>query len=171
MQDVQRLTADEAGAALPQLVALLQDAVGDGASVGFREPLSVEAAERYWGEVARDVGAGSRILLAARRDGVVIGSVQLGLCARQTGLHRAEVQKLLVHTRWRRQGLARMLMMAVEGEARGAARSLLYLDTEPHRPAEALYEQMGWIRAGEIPEYACTPAGQLHSTVIFYRKI
>ena len=30
---------------------------------------------------------------------------------------------------------------------------------------------MGWIRAGEIPEYAATPDGELHGTVIYYRKI
>ena len=62
-------------------------------------------------------------------------------------------------------------MSAVEEEARTEGLSLLYLDTEPHKPAAAMYEQMGWIRAGEIPEYACNPDGGLHGTVIFYRKI
>ncbi len=171
MRDIQKLKADEAPAVLPQLVALLVDAVQDGASIGFTLPLSTNSAERYWQEVVRDVDQGSRTLLLARREGVVVGSVQLGLCTRPNGLHRAEVQKLLVHTRWRRQGIARALMAAIEQAARAAGRSLLYLDTESDRPAEAMYEQMGWNRAGEIPGYAASPDGQLHGTVIFYRTI
>lgn len=171
MQDIQKLTASEAQAVLPALVALLQDAVQDGASIGFTQPLSAAVAERYWQDVFREMELGSRILLVARRDGVVAGTVQLGLCTRPNGLHRAEVQKLLVHTQWRRQGMARALMAAIEQQARAAQRSLLYLDTEPHKPAAAMYEQTGWIRAGEIPGYACSPDGHLHGTVFFYRTI
>lgn len=171
MQGIQRFSANEARNALPQLVALLQDAVHDGASIGFTQPLSDDVASRYWQDVFREIEQGSRILLATRREGVVVGSVQLGLCSRPNGLHRAEVQKLFVHTRWRRQGIARSLMAAIELEARAAGRSLLYLDTEPHKPAAAMYEQTGWIRVGEIPGYACSPDGHLHGTLFFYRKI
>jgi acetyltransferase len=171
MQDIQKLTAAEGRDVLLQLVALLQDAVHGGASIGFTQPLPAEVAERYWHDIFREVEQGSRILLATRREGVVVGSVQLGLCTRPNGLHRAEVQKLFVHTRWRRQGIARALMAAVEQEARAVRRSLLYLDTEPHKPAAAMYEQTGWIRVGEIPGYACSPDGHLHGTVFFYRVI
>lgn len=171
MQDIQKLNAEEARVTLPQLVALLQDAVNDGASIGFTQPLLADVAERYWQDVFREVGQASRILLTTQRGGVVVGSVQLGLCTRPNGLHRAEVQKLLVHTGWRRQGIARALMLAIEQEARSARRSLLYLDTEPHKPAAAMYDQTGWIRAGEIPGYACSPDGHLHGTVLFYRMI
>lgn len=171
MQGIERLTADEARGILPQLVALLQDAVHDGASIGFTQPLSGEVAERYWQDVFHEVGQGARILLVTRREGVAVGSVQLGLCSRPNGLHRAEVQKLFVHTGWRRQGIAKALMAAIEQEARTAGRSLLYLDTEPHKPAAAMYEQTGWIRAGEIPGYACSPDGHLHGAVFYYRTI
>jgi acetyltransferase len=171
MQEIQKLTADEALNVLPQFVTLLQDAVHGGASIGFTQPLPANVAERYWQDVFRDVGQGSRILLAARREGVVVGSVQLGLCMRPNGLHRAEVQKLFVHTQWRRRGIARTLMTAIEQEARAARRSLLYLDTEPHKPAAAMYEQTGWIKVGEIPGYACSPDGHLHGTAFFYKPI
>jgi len=62
-------------------------------------------------------------------------------------------------------------MTAVEREARLAKRTLLYLDTEPDKPAEAMYKKTGWILAGEIPEYACSPYGHLHGTAIFYKKL
>jgi acetyltransferase len=169
--NIMRLTAEASRAVLPQLIVLLQDAVHDGASIGFTRPLPTDLAERYWQDVFREIALGSRILLVAQRDGMVVGSVQLGLCMRQNGLHRAEVQKLFVLTRWRRHGIARELMKAIEQEARDAKRSLLYLDTEPHKPAATMYEQMGWIRAGEIPDYACSPDGHLHGTVFFYRRI
>jgi len=171
MSDIERLTADQARVLLPELVALLQDTVDDGASVGFLRPLSTEIAERYWLEVIRDVAEQSRILLVTRRDGVVVGSVQLGLCTKPNGVHRAEVQKLLVHTGSRRRGIGRRLMAAIEEQARLAQRTLLYLDTEPDKPAHEMYERSGWLRAGEIPDYARTPDGQLHSTILFYRRV
>jgi len=48
MRDIQRLTADEALAVLPQLVALLTDAVQDGASIDFTPPLSANVADGVW---------------------------------------------------------------------------------------------------------------------------
>jgi ribosomal protein S18 acetylase RimI-like enzyme len=145
--------------------------VNDGASVGFLRPLAADVAERYWREVIRDMAERSRILLAARQDGHAVGSVQLELCTKPNGVHRAEVQKLLVHTDWRRRGIGRRLMDTVNREARRARRSLLYLDTEPDKPAHRMYEQAGWVRAGEIPDYARTPDGTLHGTVLMYRRI
>lgn len=171
MHSIERLTEEQAQTVLPELVALMQDVVSDGASIGFLHPLSAEVAESYWRDVIREVGQQSRILLVARRDGAVVGTAQLGLCTRPNSLHRAEVQKLFVHTRCRGQGIAKELMSRIEEEARTAGRSLLVLDTERGRTAEAMYERAGWIRVGEIPEFARSPDGHLHATVIFYRKI
>lgn len=164
-------TESEALARMDELVALLQDAVRDGASIGFLWPMDRAVAEGFWRGVARETGEGSRALLLALEDEKVIGTIQLGLCMRPNGLHRAEVQKLMVHTGWRRRGLGNALMGAIEAVAREQKRSLLYLDTEPGKPAEAMYERLGWTRAGEIPDYACTPDGHRHSTVIFYRNL
>ena len=171
MHSIERLTEEQARAVLPELVALMQDAVHDGASIGFLAPLSAEVAEAFWRDVIREVGQQSRILLIARRDDDVVGTVQLGLCTRPNGLHRAEVQKLFVHTRWRGQGIAKALMSAIEQEARAAGRNLLVLDTEQGKTAQAMYECSGWNRVGEIPDFARSPDGHLHDTVIFYRKI
>lgn len=171
MESVERLNEAQAAALLPQLIALLQDSVHGGASIGFHRPLSADAAHRYWQEIIRDVAQGSRVLLAVRQNGTMAGSIQLGLCLKENGRHRAEVQKLLVHTRARRQGLARLLMSAAEAEAKALGRSLLYLDTEPGQPAEGLYRKLGWTAVGEIPRYASNPDGELHGTVIFYKVL
>ena len=171
MSAVERLSAVQARALLPELVALLQDAVAGGASIGFLRPLPADVAAHFWHDVIRDVEQGSRLLLIIRDGATVVGSIQLGLCQKPNGLHRAEVQKLLVHTSARRQGHARRLMTAVETEARAAGRTLLYLDTEPDQPAETLYRKSGWTAAGVIPDYASTPDGVLHGTVLFYKKL
>ena len=156
---------------LPAFAALLQDAVQDGASSGFLRPLPAAAAENFWREIAREVSQNSRVLLIAKCEGELAGTVQLGLCGKPNGLHRAEVQKLLVHTRWRGRGIGKALMSAIELEARALGRALLYLDTEPGKPAESLYQRHGWTRCGEIPDYACTPDGHLHPTALYFRRL
>lgn len=168
---IERLNADAARALRADFIALLQDAVHHGASVGFMSPLDASRAGAYWDEVFDAVAQGSRVLLVTRRDGALAGSVQLDLCQRENGRGRAEVQKLFVHTRFRHQGLARALMAALEQEAVRARRNLLVLDTQPDQPAERLYERLGWMRVGEIPAYARSPDGELHGTVIFYRQL
>ena len=156
---------------LPKLAALLQDSVHSGSSVGFLPPLAFGAAEEYWLEALSEVARGKRILLVSSEAGEVTGTVQLALADRQNGLHRAEVQKLLVHTGFRRRGIARALMGAAEESARAAGRTLLVLDTEQGSVAEKLYEKCGYARAGVIPRYALNAAGSMISTVVFYKLL
>src|SRR5271169_3451777 len=90
--NLRRVTATD-DALRPKLRALLADAVDHGASVGFLAPLKTELADRYWDGVFASLGSG-RALWIAEEGGEVVGSVQLELCAKENGLHRAEVQKL-----------------------------------------------------------------------------
>src|SRR5579859_5918380 len=112
-----RLNAAQAEQRLPELGALLQDAVNGGAAVGFLPPLSLAEAEAYWREVVGAVSGAGRILLVAIQAGALVGTVQLDPAARPNGRHRAEVTKVLVHSDRRRQGVGRALMLAVEDEA------------------------------------------------------
>ena len=171
MYKIELLSEAQAEPLLPQLVALLQDSVHSGSSVGFLPPLTSAAAQEYWFETLNEVTQGKRLLLVSSEAGDVTGAVQLGLAAKQNGLHRAEVQKLIVHTRFRHRGIARALMGAVEAAARKAGRTLLVLDTEQGSVAEQLYEKCGYTRAGVIPEYALSADRSLITTVIFYKLI
>ncbi|HEX8070828.1 MAG TPA: GNAT family N-acetyltransferase [Pyrinomonadaceae bacterium] len=168
---IERLSEEQARPLVPQLVALLQDAVHGGSSVGFLPPLRFEMAEEFWLEALGEVAQGKRILLVSRAAQDVTGSVQLALATRQNGLHRAEVQKMLVHTRFRRRGIARALLGAAEEAARAAGRTLLVLDTEQGSAAERLYERCGYTRVGVIPQYARTTEFSLISTVVFYKLL
>ncbi len=113
----------------------------------------------------------SRVLLVAA-DGVLIqGSVQIGLEMRANGNHRAEAMKLFVHRRARRQGLARALMAAVESTARQIGRTLVLMDTRTGGGAEKMCEALGYVRFGEVPDYARNADGLLHATSFFYKQL
>jgi ribosomal protein S18 acetylase RimI-like enzyme len=168
---IEQLTAAQAQEIVPELIEILRDSVDGGASVGFLPPLAEEEARAYWEEVLAGVEREVLLLLVARQGGDVVGTVQLGLATRPNGLHRAEVQKLMVHSRARRQGIAEALMAVVEQAARAAGRTLLVLDTREGDPSERLYLKCGYTRAGAIPHYARSANGELHTTVFFYKLL
>ena len=105
---------------LPELGALLQDCVHDGASIGFILPFDVAASQAFWTEnVLPAVTRGVRLLLVAEVEGKVAGAVQLDWDTQPNQAHRAEVRKLLVAPALRRRGTARTLRPAL---GRGAPR-------------------------------------------------
>ena len=169
--NIVHLTPDEATYRIPELTALLQDAVAGGASVGFLAPLAAEEARAYWQGVAADVAAGRRLLFAALDGADVVGSVQLYLEGRPNGSHRGEVNKLLVLTSARRRGVATALMEALHAAAAANGRSLLVLDTVQGDHAERLYYRLGYTAAGVIPRYARSSAGGLDPTVYMYKEL
>ncbi|MDQ2794881.1 MAG: GNAT family N-acetyltransferase [Bacteroidota bacterium] len=167
------LRAAEARALLPQLHELLRDAVDSRASVGFLPPLAAAEAEHYWQSVFAAIDAGHRVLLVARRpeNGELLGTVQLDLATRPNSLLRAEVSKLLVHRRARRQGVARQLLEALETQARQLGRTTLVLDTRQGDGAEMLYQSMGYVFVGAIPAYFINHDGQPHATAVYYKLL
>jgi GNAT superfamily N-acetyltransferase len=168
---IERFDANQLQSHLPEFIDLLCDTVNNGASVNFLAPLSVEESEAFWQRIAADLPGGTRIVLAALENDRVVGSVQLALATQPNGPHRAEVQKLFVHSHNRRQGIARLLMLAIEEQAKTHHRTLLVLDTERGSGAETFYEQMGYQRAGSIPGFALSTAGVPNDNVIFYKNI
>jgi GNAT superfamily N-acetyltransferase len=166
---VRRLHAVE-DAQLGELADVLIDCVAGGASVSFMHPLSRERAVVFWRGVAHGVAAGERALLVAEDAAGVCGTVQLVIEQPENQPHRAELSKMLVHRRARRQGLGAALMRAAEATARDCGKTLLVLDTAS-ADAERLYERMGWTRVGVIPGYALLPHGGLCGTTVYYRNL
>lgn len=167
---VRRLAVLE-DAHLRALAEVLRDCVEGGASVNFLLPFTTDKAVAFWRKVAAGVAAGQRILLVAEDAQGICGTVQLVLDLPENQPHRAEVAKLLVHRRARRQGVGAALMRAVDETARACGRTLLVLDTVTGEPAERLYERMGWTRVGVIPRFALFPDGQPCNTTFFYRAL
>ena len=85
--------------------------------------------------------------------------------------HRADLAKMLVHRRARRQGLGQALMRAAEATARACGKTLLVLDAVTGGDAARLYERLGWVRVGDIPGYALMPRGGFCSTTYYYRDL
>ena len=110
-------------------------------------------------------------LLVAQQDERVVGAVQIALEPRKNGDHRGEVQKLMVHMDYRRQGIARQLMETLDKSAKQANRSLLVLDVRKGDPAETLYQQMGYIHVGDIPDYARNNDDGFDATALYYKPL
>jgi GNAT superfamily N-acetyltransferase len=151
---------------------LLHDCVHAGAAVSFILPFSHDDAVAFWRDrVFPTVHAGTCRVLLARRDGDIVGTVQLDLATPPNQPHRGEIKKLLVHPSARRAGIARALMLAIEDQARDAQRTLLTLDTASIA-AERLYAALGYVRVGVIPRFSIRPdLSELEGTTVMYKEL
>jgi ribosomal protein S18 acetylase RimI-like enzyme len=146
---------------------LLIKVVEDGASIGFLPPLEISMAKNYWEAVIQpDV-----ILYIATINNKIAGSVQLHLCTKQNGSHRAEIAKLLTHPDYRRLGIARKLMQKAEERAKQEERSLLVLDTREGDVSNHLYTSLGYVEVGIIPNFARSASGGFDTTVLYYKNL
>jgi ribosomal protein S18 acetylase RimI-like enzyme len=157
---------------LAALAEILHACVHAGASVSFILPFGLDQACAFWsGRVAPALAGGKRIVLVARLDGAIAGTVQLDLDTWPNQAHRGEINKLLVHPKHRRSGIGRALMQRAEAMAQAAGRKLLTLDTAGEA-AERLYLSLGYERAGSIPGYARDPIeDRLDATTYMYKWI
>jgi GNAT superfamily N-acetyltransferase len=153
------------------LADVLIDCVEGGASVSFMHPLTRERATAFWRGVADGVAIGARALLVAEDASGICGTVQLILDQPDNQPHRADLAKMLVHRRARRQGLGAALVRAAEAAALDCGRTLLVLDAVTGGDAARMYARLGWIRVGDIPRYALMPQGEPCSTTYFYRDL
>lgn len=170
MHQIRLLDPAEADLARPALVDLLFDCVEGGASVNFVQPMTRAKSEDWWQGALAGHARGDRLILIAEEDGRIDGSVQVVPAGQENQPHRADIAKLLVHRRARRNGLGAALMLAAEDEARRIGRTLLTLDTESGGAGERLYQRLGWTLFGQIPAYATTADGSRRQTCSFFYK-
>lgn len=157
---------------LNQLTELLHVAVLDGASVSFVLPFSLANARAFWvDKIHPALVQSNRILLVAKAADQVAGCVMLDFDMPPNQPHRAEIAKLLVHPKFRRNGIARALMQQVEKAAIEKQLKLLVLDTASDG-AQRLYSGLGYTIAGKIPKFALdTATKNLEATTIMYKQI
>jgi ribosomal protein S18 acetylase RimI-like enzyme len=149
------------------LSELLVKVVDDGASIGFLPPMKLSDARHYWQTVLNpDV-----ILFIAKINNEIVGTIQVHLCTKKNGLHRAEIAKLMTGPSARRKGVARALMKVAEERAVREGRTLIVLDTREGDPSNHLYQSIGFIPAGKIPNFALSGKGELDTTVIYYKNL
>ncbi len=153
------------------LCDVLMDCVEGGASVGFMSPITRERAHEFWNRVGQAVAKGQRALLVASDELGICGTVQLILDLPENQPHRADLAKMLVRSRARRRGLGAALMRAAESLAHDCGKTLLVLDAVTNGDAARLYERLGWVRVGEVPNFALMPDGAPCSTTYYYRSL
>lgn len=153
-----------------ELAAVLVDAVESGAGISFMAGLRLDEAADWWRKTL-DASSPRAVVLAARDEQGIVGTVQLQPAWAPNQPHRADVAKLIVHRRARGLGIARTLMRELERQARDEGFTLLVLDTCKGTIAERLYASLGWVRVGEVPHYALNPDGTPCDTVFFYKHL
>jgi GNAT superfamily N-acetyltransferase len=166
---IERLTA-ASDSTLQGLAEVLVDAVRSNAGISFMDDLTPDQAEEWW----RSVCASSpprAVILVARDDSGIVGTVQIQPSWAPNQPHRGDVAKMMVHRRARGRGIARALMTELERYARHERFTLLLLDTVKDSAAEKLYVSMGWQRVGEVPKFAMNPDRSLVSTVFYYKAL
>ncbi|WP_438463197.1 GNAT family N-acetyltransferase [Marinomonas sp. PE14-40] len=150
---------------------LLIDSIESGASIGFITPVNHAEISTYWNEVEVGLALAKRKLFAVFEGNELVACVQLSLCAKANGAHRAEVEKLMVKTTSRGQGISKKLMKLMECVAVEIGLTLLVLDTRVGDLASNLYRSIGYIEAGKIPQFALGSNVKLESTVYFYKLL
>ncbi len=153
---------------LAELTQGLMLSIQNGASLGFLESVSVEQIKQYWLQVEASLTTNC-ILMVAKANKEIVGAVQLSLSTKDNGQHRAEVQKLFVLPSYTGQGIATKLMLALEQQARTHNRYLLVLDTQTGSVAEHFYQHCGYVKVGDIPDFATDPKSQMFATSIYYK--
>jgi GNAT superfamily N-acetyltransferase len=166
-----RLSGAEYQAAIPDLAALVVDAVAGGAGVNFLAGVGVDEAAGWWSARVESVEAGTVTPLVAFDGPRLVGSVILIRATNPNSPHRAEIGKVLVHRTVRRRGIGAALMHAVEALARAEGRWLLVLDTETGSAGEALYRSLGWVETGIVPDYALAVDGQPAAATFFWKDL
>ncbi|MDR0253634.1 MAG: GNAT family N-acetyltransferase [Brucellaceae bacterium] len=150
---------------------LLVETVASGGSVSFMHPLQPEQAEQFWRNVLQSAEQGERIVLGAYDGEKLAGTVSLVLVQTPNQPHRAEISKLMTSVAYRGQGVASFLMRKAEALAAEHGRTHLMMDTASDSNAVSLYERLGFIRAGEIPDFALNPFGELTGTILFWKSL
>jgi GNAT superfamily N-acetyltransferase len=167
---IEPLTREPVDRDVRDLAHLLLDAIDSGAGVSFMPGLSEAQAMAWWRSLVAAAPERAVILVARDEQGIV-GTVQLQPAWAPNQPHRADVAKLIVHRRGRNRGIARQLMDALERAAGERGFTLLLLDTCEGSAAERLYTSMHWTRAGVVPGFAFNPDGSLCDTVFFYKQV
>lgn len=167
---IRALSPAEARVRRDELADIFIDSVEGGAQINFVLPMTREKADRWWDKALPSHEAGERIILAAEADGRLDGMVHVVFAGPENQPHRADLAKMLVHSRARRQGLGARLLRAAEEAAVAAGKTLLILDTVEGREGHRLYERGGWTMFGVVPGYSLEIDGVTRTPVSFFYK-
>jgi ribosomal protein S18 acetylase RimI-like enzyme len=156
---------------IDSLSDILIEVVAGGGSVSFMHPLSRANARAFWQDSLAAAANGKRIVLGAWEGKRLTGTLTLLLDCPPNQPHRAELAKMMTRPDYRGCGIASALAREAEQMAIAHGKTLLVLDTASDGGASGLYEGLGFIYAGEIPDYALKPHGGLTGTRLYWKRL
>ena len=165
------LTYHEINPNLLGLIEILREAVNLGATLSFTRPLPIYEARAYWEKVTLRVASDEIALIVAVEDEQIIGTAQVVYAWQPNAPHRAEIQKVIVRQSARRRGIASGLLQHCEATARASGRWLIFLNTEAGKGAVSLYENLGFVKAGVIPQFALNGEQVFADTIMYYKLL
>ena len=166
---IRPLEADEP--TLAALARLLIETVAHNGSVSFLHPLSEAQARAFWSGSLAAAARGERIVIGAFLDGALKGTVTLLVNSPQNQAHRAEIAKMMTAFEARGRGIGGRLIAEAERLAAARGKTLINLDTATRDGASGFYENNGYAFAGEIPDFALTPLGEMSATRIYWKRL
>jgi GNAT superfamily N-acetyltransferase len=165
------LSAADVEAAVDELAQLLLDAHESGMALGLAGPLDRDRAAAEWLATATLLDPRDRVMLGARADGSLVGTVQVVRASVENGSHRAEIRRFAVRGDMRGRGVGRALLEAAAERARALGISLLWLTTHADTDSDRIYERLGWTRMGTMPGYSVRPDGEIVANVFYYLEL
>ncbi len=168
---IRTLDPHTGAALLPDLAAMMVEAVVGGASIGFMAGFAQADALAWWQGRMAAAAQGEVQILVALDNGGVAGTVSLVPAAMPNQPHRADIAKMMVAKRARGRRVGAMLLTAVEALAIAQGRTTLVLDTISGSAAARLYERAGWEKVGDIPAYALMPDGEMAPTTFYTKRL
>lgn len=170
---VRQLEVDDFDQHLDDLTDIFYSTVNSGAAIGYLAPLSTEDATVFWSnDIKPNLLSGERLLFAISVGQLIVGVVQLIVKMPPNQPHRAELAKLMVHPKYRRKGLASILVTKAEACAISMGKTLITFDTRTGDSSEDFYRSRGFKTAGIIPQFALDTDGKnYHGTTLMYKHL
>jgi ribosomal protein S18 acetylase RimI-like enzyme len=155
---------------LQEICDAAEDGIRAGGGFGWLKPPERQVMENYWKGALL---VPERSVIIGRLDEVIAGSAQLVRPSRnnEAQAHSAQMTTNFVASWARDHGLARMIALAVEEEARSHGVSVLSLDVrESQTAAVQLYQSLGYLHYGTHPRYARVD-GQWVAGLFFWKDL
>ncbi|MGL5858577.1 MAG: GNAT family N-acetyltransferase [Angustibacter sp.] len=134
------------------VTVLLQQAVTDGAALGWEQPPRPQQVAELLQDVRSGLAEGrSAVAVRIDGDGRVVGFGYWRRYARQTRSPHADLERLAVAAEHRRRGVGRAVLRELVAAARAWQIELLTLDVRAdHLGAQALYRSEGFVEYGRL---------------------
>jgi ribosomal protein S18 acetylase RimI-like enzyme len=137
--------------------SVISAVVGQQGAVGWLHVPDAEETAVWLDRELRVVREGVAHFAVARVDGIVSGIGILSVFRPPVLAHNGEVRKLMTHPGARGRGVAKAVLLALESKARQLGLENLVLDVRGNNHgAMAVYESLGWLRCGVVPDFIAT---------------